>query len=106
MRPFTGGVATLGPVTPLDLRRRAAVAVLAATGLLVAGCSFGPPPPDEAGSPPRLPTPSAPSGSATPEDLSIATTVVAKRLAVPWGIAFLPDGSALVTATARPSSGA
>jgi glucose/arabinose dehydrogenase len=62
---------------------------------LVAGCGFGPPPPDSAGSPPRLPTPSvkpSPSG-----DLGVVATVVATGLSVPWGIAFLPDGGALVT---------
>jgi len=63
---------------------------------LLAGCSFGPPPPDKSGTPPRLPTPSVkPSPSAA--ELSVAVTVVAKHLAVPWGVAFLPDGGALVT---------
>jgi glucose/arabinose dehydrogenase len=76
-----------------------AVRVLAAAlavSLLAAGCSFGPPPPDEAGSPPQLPTPSA-SASSGQDRLGVAATVLAKHLEVPWGIAFLPDGTALVT---------
>jgi glucose/arabinose dehydrogenase len=73
------------------------VAVGLATVVLVAGCSFGPPPPDQAGSPPKFPTPStSPSQSGT-DEVSVITTVIAKHLAVPWSIAFLPDGSALVT---------
>jgi glucose/arabinose dehydrogenase len=77
------------------LRRAAAIATTAA--LVLAGCSFGPPPPDESGTPPKLPTPSAPPSSPGAGDLSVVTTVLAKNLAVPWGIAFLPDGGALVT---------
>ncbi len=69
------------------------VAVWAAC-LLVAGCSFGPPPPDQSGTAPRLPTPSV---RASPSGLGSVTTVLAKRLDVPWGVAFLPDGAALVT---------
>ena len=74
---------------------RAAAAVLA-TGLLVAGCSFGPPPPDEAGRPPKLPQPST-SASSGPAELGVVASVVAKHLEIPWEIAFLPDGGALVT---------
>jgi glucose/arabinose dehydrogenase len=62
---------------------------------LLAGCSFGPPPPDQAGQPPRLPSPSvspSPSGSG-----GSVVDVIAKHLDVPWGITFLPDNSALVT---------
>ncbi|WP_203899240.1 PQQ-dependent sugar dehydrogenase [Virgisporangium aliadipatigenens] len=77
------------------LRRAAALGLTAA--LALAGCSFGPPPPDESGSPPKLPTPSVPPSSPGAGDLSVVTTVLAKNLAVPWGITFLPDGSALVT---------
>jgi glucose/arabinose dehydrogenase len=87
-------------VTPLRLsqRGRTALAVLATVTVLATGCSFGPPPPDQAGTPPRLPTPSGASASpSSPADLSVVTSVIAKHLAVPWGIAFLPDGSALVT---------
>jgi glucose/arabinose dehydrogenase len=77
-------------------RAASAVAGVLVVGLLVAGCSFGPPPPDQAGSPPKLPTPST-SASAADQELGVVTTVLAKHLEVPWEIAFLPDGSALVT---------
>ena len=65
---------------------------------LVAGCSFGAPEPDQAGEPPRLPTPSASAGAqGDAGEQEIAATVLAKGLETPWGLAFLPDGSALVT---------
>jgi glucose/arabinose dehydrogenase len=69
--------------------------VLAATALL-AGCSFGAPPPDQSGAPPNLPSPSAAS-SGPPDAVETTVEVVAKHLTVPWGVAFLPDGTALVT---------
>jgi glucose/arabinose dehydrogenase len=79
-------------------RRRlpAAGALLAVLVIALAACSFGPPPPDQAGSPPKLPTPST---SPSPSDNSggAAVEVLAKHLAIPWGIAFLPDGIGLVT---------
>ncbi|MEV0716729.1 PQQ-dependent sugar dehydrogenase [Asanoa sp. NPDC050611] len=82
-------------------RRRGLVAGLVAAALVfaVGGCSFGPPEPNAAGKPPNLPTPSAdPSASRGGGlDQSVAVSVVAKGLEVPWGIAFLPDGAALVT---------
>src|SRR6185436_16899105 len=56
--------------------------------------------PDEQGTPPNLPTPSAAeSASADPGggDQEVVVTVLAKKLEIPWGMAFLPDGSALVT---------
>lgn len=91
-----GGAATLGRVR-LRFRRSAAAAAIAAT-VVVAGCAFGEPPPDEAGTPPKLPTPSAASSGPDEEaELNIASTVIAQNLAVPWAIAFLPDGGALVT---------
>lgn len=77
-------------------QRRAATAVAAILCLLAGGCSFGPPPPDEAGSPPRLPTPSVKPSPSLSES-GIVTTVLVKGVEVPWGIAFLPDGAALVT---------
>lgn len=64
----------------------------------MAGCAFGQPPADESGTPPKLPSPSTvPSGPDDEEEVSIAASVIAKDLAVPWAIAFLPDGGALVT---------
>jgi glucose/arabinose dehydrogenase len=76
-----------------DRLRLALVSAVTATAL--AGCSFGPPT-DTTGEPPRLtpsvsPSPSAESGG------SAGLQVLAKDLAVPWGLDFLPDGSALVT---------
>jgi glucose/arabinose dehydrogenase len=72
-------------------------ALVLATSALSA-CSFGPPPPDQAGQPPRLPTPTAsPTSSDDADGGQMAVDVVAKGLAVPWGLAFLPDGTALVT---------
>jgi glucose/arabinose dehydrogenase len=72
---------------------------LGAVLALTAACSFGPPDPDQQGAPPNLPTPSgAASESSAPEgDQEVAVTVLAKGLEVPWGMAFLPDGGALVT---------
>jgi glucose/arabinose dehydrogenase len=65
---------------------------------LTAACSFGPPDPDQAGEPPNLPTPSdSPTAGSDDGAQDVAATVLAKGLEVPWGIAFLPDGSALVT---------
>ncbi|BCJ42562.1 oxidoreductase [Actinoplanes ianthinogenes] len=80
-------------------RGRAAVATCAVVLALTSGCSFGPPGPDQAGTAPNLPGPSiAATASASPGgEQEVAVTVLAKGLDVPWGIAFLPDGSALVT---------
>ena len=80
-------------------RRALAAAALAAVLGLTAACSFGPPSPDEQGEPPNLPAPSAPSAGPDTDqgDQEVAITVLAKNLEIPWGIAFLPDGSALVT---------
>jgi glucose/arabinose dehydrogenase len=64
--------------------------------MAAAGCSFGQPDPDPAGEPPNLPTPSA-SASQGGAGQQVVATVLAKGLRVPWGIAFLPDGAALVT---------
>ncbi|MEU4714928.1 PQQ-dependent sugar dehydrogenase [Micromonospora purpureochromogenes] len=85
------------PPYPRTGRRRAALAASCAALLLAtSGCSFGPPEPDPAGEPPNLPTPSA-SASAGGAGQEVVATVLAKGLRVPWGIAFLPDGGALVT---------
>lgn len=69
---------------------------LGAALVLSAACTFGPPAPDQEGEPPNLPAPSASLGPDS-GDQEVAVTVLAKKLDVPWGIAFLPDGSALVT---------
>ncbi|WNM40720.1 PQQ-dependent sugar dehydrogenase [Micromonospora halotolerans] len=85
------------PPFPRAGRLRAALAASCATLLLgTAGCAFGDPDPDPAGEPPNLPSPSttaSPGGAGQ----QVVATVLAKGLAVPWGIAFLPDGAALVT---------
>ncbi|WP_329007753.1 PQQ-dependent sugar dehydrogenase [Micromonospora rifamycinica] len=78
---------------PRTARVRAALATSGVV-LLLTGCSLGPPEPDPAGEPPNLPTPSV---SATAPEQQVVATVLAKGLRVPWGIAFLPDGAALVT---------
>jgi glucose/arabinose dehydrogenase len=64
--------------------------------VLAVACSFGAPPPDQRGEPPRLTPSPAPSDPEASGGGSVVT-ILAKNLAVPWGIAFLPDGSALVT---------
>lgn len=65
--------------------------MLAATFLLSA-CAFGDPPPNDPGKPPNLPRPSV-----SASDDAATADIVADNLAVPWGIAFLPDGTGLVT---------
>ncbi|WP_329108181.1 PQQ-dependent sugar dehydrogenase [Micromonospora sp. NBC_01699] len=79
-------------------RTRAAVALCAAAVLATSGCAFGDPEPDPAGEPPTFPTPSV-TATARPGGVEqqVAATVLATGLRVPWGIAFLPDGGALVT---------
>jgi len=89
---------TLVPVVTPSTRPIAGrlIAVVAGISLLSA-CAFGPPPRDSQGAgPPRLPTPTAtpPEENGPP---TVAATVIAKRLEVPWAVAFLPDGTALVT---------
>ena len=80
---------------------RVVLAGLTLAGTLAAtGCSFGPPSPNEAGEPPTFPTPTATaSDPANPggQGAEAIVTALAKGLKVPWGIAFLPDGGALVT---------
>ena len=78
-------------------RVRASAVTLGAVMALTTACSFGPPEPDVAGEPPNLPTPSVSAGPDSGGEPAAAATVLAKGLEVPWGLAFLPDGSALVT---------
>ncbi|MCW2502064.1 MAG: glucose sorbosone dehydrogenase [Actinomycetia bacterium] len=70
-------------------------AVIAAL-LVTTGCAFGPPDDTAQGKPPNLPPPPSPSVPANGDD-SVGVQVLTKNLAVPWGLTFLPDGSALVT---------
>jgi glucose/arabinose dehydrogenase len=82
----------------VTLSRRALGLLVAALTVASAGaCSFGPPPPDESGEPPRFPTPSVPPSQSGSGAADVALTVVARGLRVPWGVAFLPDGGAVVT---------
>jgi glucose/arabinose dehydrogenase len=78
-------------------RVRAGAVTLGAVLALTTACSFGPPEPDVAGEPPNLPTPSVSAGPDSEGEAAAAATVLAKGLEVPWGLAFLPDGGALVT---------
>ena len=78
-------------------RVRASAVTLGAVLALTTACSFGPPEPDVAGEPPNLPTPSVSAGPDSTGEPEAAATVLAKGLEVPWGVAFLPDGAALVT---------
>lgn len=91
------------PRTPVHafqrLRRGLRVAsVLGAAPLIATGCAFGPPPADTETQPPKLPPLSTtPSTGGVDSSASVVTSIVASGLAVPWAIAFLPDGAALVT---------
>jgi glucose/arabinose dehydrogenase len=82
---------------PRKPRALAFAALVAAAVTSLAGCSFGAPPPDQAGQPPRLPTPSASPSPQGDDNSQGAVEVIAKGLAIPWGVAFLPDGTGLVT---------
>jgi glucose/arabinose dehydrogenase len=79
---------------------RVAAALLAAS-VVVAGCSADPEP-GEIGTPAASPQPTTRTASPATIEPSPGPTrprvvaTVAEGLAVPWGIAFLPDGSALV----------
>jgi glucose/arabinose dehydrogenase len=76
-----------------------AVAVCAAAATVLAGCSLGQPA-DTTGRPPNLtlsPSPLTPPSPPTSPTAEVGAQVLAKDLAVPWGVDFLPDGTALVT---------
>ncbi len=73
------------------MRRLLSAAAAAAAPLSLASCSFGEPPEPETGQPPNLPTPSG-----APESPATYIDVVAEGLEVPWGLDFLPDGTAIV----------
>lgn len=73
------------------MRRLLQAAAATAAALTLASCSFGEPPEPETGEPPNLPTPSG-----APEEPATYMDVVAENLDVPWGLDFLPDGTAIV----------
>ncbi|MFB9661697.1 PQQ-dependent sugar dehydrogenase [Glycomyces mayteni] len=73
------------------MRRLLTAAAAAAAAFSLASCSFGEPPEPESGEPPNLPTPSG-----APESPATFMDVVAEGLEMPWGLDFLPDGTAIV----------
>jgi glucose/arabinose dehydrogenase len=83
------------PLAPRRPRIRLAALVALTPVFLATGCAFGPPDDTSTGAPPNLPRPSASGNAEGPP--SVIADVIATGLAVPWGIAFLPDGSALIT---------
>jgi glucose/arabinose dehydrogenase len=84
-------------LSPRRSGRRALAALAAVAVLAAGGCAFGEPDDVEQGKPPKLPPPpSRSAGPTTPED-AVGVQVLTKNLQSPWGLAFLPDGSALVT---------
>jgi len=74
------------------------VVVVALASMVTTACGFGPPPADESGEPPRFPTPTTRPTTQPPQSVAPgAVSVIVKNLETPWGLAFLPDGTALVT---------
>jgi aldose sugar dehydrogenase len=88
------------------MRRVTAVLLAGLAAALLAGCGGDdgsaaaptPPTPSRSASPPAAPTTASPAASAPapPPDLTVAAEVTS-GLDVPWGLAFLPDGSALLS---------
>lgn len=71
----------------------AAAIIMATAGL--AGCAFGEPSKKEQGEPPNLPRSSKRASS--PLEDGVGVQDVATGLEAPWGLAFLPDGTGVVT---------
>jgi glucose/arabinose dehydrogenase len=93
--PARVGWVSAGP--PYPRRPRSAAALCTVLILAMTGCAFGEPPPDQAGEPPTFPTPSVSATAGSGVDQQVSATVLVKGLRVPWGVAFRPDGAALVT---------
>ncbi len=64
---------------------------------LLAGCAFGPPNDTDGGGPPNLPAPTRSQSNDNSSPPSVVATTLVEDMRIPWAIAFLPDGGALVT---------
>lgn len=78
-------------------RPRVVIAALVALlALVLTACAFGPPDEKETqAQPPKLPKPTPSERPPTDEGIGVQTLVTG--LEIPWGMAFLPDRTALVT---------
>jgi glucose/arabinose dehydrogenase len=90
---YASSVSPTPPVLGVALR----VTAVAALTALIAGCSFGPPEDSTTVGPPHLTPPATSTAPVDPGPPSVVASVIAQDLDVPWGIAFLPDGTALAT---------
>jgi glucose/arabinose dehydrogenase len=79
---------------PLRFCRTRSICASLAGLVVVVGCAFGPPTNDTGGGPPNLPRPT-PTIGAGPQ-VEVTAQVIARQLAVPSAIGFLPEGGALV----------